>query len=133
MLGSAQWHWLEQVVATSDASYLVIASSSTPHTFGDESWEQYPTAFKRITDLLRRRKCSLVLSGDVHRNAVYDDSGVIEIVSSGVARNGIVFGSPRKNYGILTFDKEQVRVELRSLKVGGRFDFSIARNHWVLP
>ena len=104
------------------------------HTsLSDERWEQYPTAFKRITDLLRGRKCSLVLSGDVQRNAVYDDSGVIEIVSSGVARNGIVFGSPRRNYGLLTFDEEQVHVELRSLKVGGRFDFLILRNHWVLP
>ena len=33
VLGSAQWNWLEQVVAASDASYLVVASSTTPHTF----------------------------------------------------------------------------------------------------
>ena len=54
-------------------------------------------------------------------------------VCCGVARNGIVFGSPRRNDGILTFDKERLHVELRSLKVRGRFDFYILRDHWVLP
>ena len=31
---------------------LVVASSTTLHTFGDESWEQYPAAFPRIVTLL---------------------------------------------------------------------------------
>ena len=43
-----------------------------------------------------------------------------------------MFGLPRRNDGILTFDKEQLHVELRSLKVSGRFDSFILRNHWVL-
>ena len=133
VLGQAQWKWLDQVVGASTATYLVIASSTTLHTFGDESWEQYPAAFERLVTLLRGRAGALVLSGDVHRNATYDDSGVIEIVTSAVARNGLVFGSPRKNYGILTFDETKLRVELRSLKVSWRFDFIIPLNNWVLP
>jgi alkaline phosphatase D len=134
VLGQAQWAWLEQTLnADTNAKYTLIASSTTLHTFGDESWEQYPSAFQRLTTLLSGRKGALVVSGDVHRNATYDDSGVIEIVTSGVARNGIVFGSPRENYGFLTFDEKKLHVDLRSLKVGGRFDFSIPLSKWVLP
>lgn len=133
ILGSAQWQWFEQQVVASTASFLVVASSTTLHTFADESWEQYPGAFKRIVKLLKDRPGALVVSGDVHRNAVYDDSGVIEIVSSGVARRGIVFGGLRKNYGLLSFDSSGVHVELKSLKVGGRLDFRIPLGHWQLP
>ncbi len=133
ILGHEQWVWLEQIVQTSAAPYLVIASSTTLHTFGDESWEQYPTAFRRLVALLSGRKGALVASGDVHRNAVYDDSGVIEIVTSAVARKGLVFGTQRQNYGLLTFDSAKVRIDLRSRKVGWRFDFDIPLNRWTLP
>ncbi|MSO99610.1 MAG: hypothetical protein EXR07_00960 [Acetobacteraceae bacterium] len=134
ILGGTQWAWLEQIVhSPHQARYLVIASSTTLHTFGDESWEQYPAAFHRLVDLLHGREGALVLSGDVHRNAVYDDSGVIEIVTSAVARKGLIFGARRKNYGLLTFDDAKVNVDLQSLKSGSRFNFDIPLNHWELP
>lgn len=133
VLGAEQWAWFEQVVADSTATYLVVASSTTLHSFGDESWEQYPAAFQRIVTLLHKHPHALVVSGDVHRNATYDDSGVIEVVTSAVARNGLLFGSPRKNYGILTFDDKGLRVELRSRKVGWRFDFRVPLGQWFLP
>lgn len=120
-------------MAASSASYLVFASSTTFHQFGDESWEQYPAAFERLRALIRPRVGALVLSGDVHRNGLYDDSGVIEVVSSAVARKGIVFGATRKNYGILSFGERWVRVELRALKSHGRFDVTIPLNEWRLP
>lgn len=133
ILGATQWIWLEEVVSSSTAKYLLIASSTTLHTFGDESWEQYPAAFERITMLLRGRSGAFVVSGDVHRNAAYDDNGVVEIVTSAVARRGLVFGAVRKNYGIFTFSDDAVRIELRSLKVSGRFDFNIPLSNWALP
>jgi phosphodiesterase/alkaline phosphatase D-like protein len=133
VLGAAQWNWLEGVLAASKSKYLVIGSSTTLHTFGDESWEQYPAAFQRISQLLRGRRGALVVSGDVHRNACYDDNGVIEIVTSAVARRGLSFGAVRKNYGIFTFGLDAVRIELRSLKVGWRFDFNIPLADWLLP
>lgn len=133
ILGAAQWNWLEGVIAASTAKYLVIGSSTTLHAFGDESWEQYPAAFRRISRLLRGRPGALVVSGDVHRNAAYDDNGVIEIVTSAVARRGLLFGALRKNYGVFTFGADAVRIELRSLKVSWRYDFSIPLSDWVLP
>lgn len=132
ILGVQQWAWFEKSVAESTAKFLVVASSSTVHTFGDESWEQYPAAFGRIRTLLRDRRGTMVISGDVHRNALYDDSGVMEIVTSGVARNSLLFGAPRKNYGIFTFSDEAVRIELRSLKAGWRFDVKVPLSRWEL-
>ena len=133
MLGAAQWAWLEQVVAAATAPYLLLASATTLHNFGHQSWEHYPAAFERMTTLLRGRTGALLLSGDLHANAVYDDSGVIEIVSSAVARRGVKFKALRQNYALLDFADDALHVELRSLKVGSRFDFSIPLGHWALP
>jgi phosphodiesterase/alkaline phosphatase D-like protein len=133
ILGPAQWTWFEGVVRQCAAPYLVVASSTTLHSFGDQSWEQYPAAFARMTSLLRGRTGAVVVSGDVHRNAAYDESGVIEIVTSAVAQRSRSFGNVRQNYGVLTFESAALRVELRSLKVGGRFDFTVPLSNWSLP
>lgn len=134
ILGASQWIWFEKAVASSNARFLIIASSTTFHSFGDESWEQYPGAFDRMRSLLQAypKKRPMIVSGDVHRNALYDDSGVIEIVTSAVARNGIMFGSPRQNYGILTVNDDSVQVELKSLKAGWRFDVTLKHSNWQL-
>ncbi len=133
ILGAAQWTWLEAEVANSKAKpFLVVASSTTVHKYGDESWEQYPGALARLRKLLSGRRGALVISGDVHRNVLCDESGVLEIVSSGVARNGVIFGGKRKNYGILSFDDAGVRAQLKSLKAGGQFDVNILLDNWRL-
>jgi alkaline phosphatase D len=83
-LGARQWKWLEKKLAQpSPAKYSIIMSGSTFHKFGDESWEQYPAAFNRLHGLLKGRSGTFVLSGDIHKNTVYDDDGVMEIVTSG--------------------------------------------------
>lgn len=133
ILGVQQWAWFEQSVARSQAPYLLVASSTTIHTWGDESWEDYPGAFDRLRRLIGSKRGALVVSGDVHRNAAYDDSGVVELVTSAVARNGVGFGGPRANYGILDFDAQRLRVDLRSLKAGWRFNFDILLNNWTIP
>ena len=73
--------------------------------------------------LLANKKGRLILSGDVNRNVAYDDIGVIELVSSGVARKGSMFGTIRKNFGIHSFTEKAWAVKLESLKVGWRFEF----------
>lgn len=134
VLGAKQWMWFENIVQTSKAPYLLVASSTTVHTWGDESWEDYPAAFSRLQTLIgNKRKGRFVVSGDVHRNAVYDDSGIVELVTSAAARNGLLFGGKRKNYGILTFDSKQLQVDLRSLKAGSRFKFKIPLSNWDIP
>jgi hypothetical protein len=120
-------------VRGSTARYLVVASCTTLHAFGEESWEQYPAAFARMVALLRGRRGALFVSGDVHRNAFYDESGVVEIVSSGVAHRSRTFGGLRRNFGALEFGADRLHVELRSLKVGSRFAFDIPLADWTLP
>ena len=133
MLGAAQWAWLERTVADSRAPYLVVASSSTVHQFGGDSWERHPAAFQRLRRLLRPRRGALVVSGDVHHNDAYDDSGVVEIVSSAVARIGSVFGAERRNWGLLHFGPDRLMVQLHSLKAPGRLAFELPLAHWALP
>lgn len=134
LLGARQWAWLQQRVGQAAAwRYLVLASSSTVHDYGNSCWEHYPAAFARLRRLLASHPAALVLSGDIHRNAAYDESGVIELVSSGVASRSRLFGVLRQNYGLLDFDALGVQVDLRSLKVGGRFNFHIPRSRWALP
>lgn len=133
VLGPEQWRWLESAVTNSVATYLLVASSTTLHRFGNESWEQHPTAFQRLRALLALRPGALVVSGDLHRNAVYDDSGVIEIVSSGVARIGAVFKAERRNWGLLHFEPGSLRVTLHGLKVQDRLDFEVSLDTWSLP
>lgn len=133
VLGAQQWAWLETQFKASTAPFRLVASSTTVHTFGDESWEQYPAAFGRLRQLLAGVKGAFVLSGDVHRNAAYGDSGIVELVTSGVARNGLLFGAERQNFAILDFDPTGMRAQLRSLKKHGAFDLRLDLANWELP
>lgn len=133
LLGAAQWAWFEQALAACAAPCVVVASSTPLYDWGDESWEDYPLAFARLVALLKGRPGALVLSGDAHRNAVYDDAGVIEIVCSAVARLGRASGRLRSNHGLLSFDEHGVRVQLHAHMVGWRFDFRIEQQAWTLP
>jgi alkaline phosphatase D len=136
VLGVRQWEWFEGVFQKSTAKYRLVASSSTFHSyaFSDENWEQYPAAFERMRELFRQQHPgALLVSGDIHRNEMYDDSGVLEIVTSAVARKGIVFGGQRQNYGILTFDAAKgMHVKLHGLKANTRFDVTIPLTRWEL-
>lgn len=133
LLGARQWAWFEQALAACTAPYVVVATCTPFYNWGDECWEQYPLAFARLVGLLIGRPGVLVLSGDAHRNAVYDDAGVIEIVCSAVARRGRASGRLRSNHGLLSFDEHGVRVQLHAHMVGWRFDFRIERQAWALP
>jgi alkaline phosphatase D len=133
-LGPGQWQWLETTLAEpSPAKYTVVVSGTTFHDFGGESWEPYTAAFNRMCDLLKGRSGTLITSGDIHRNTMYDDTGVMELVTSAVARLGATNKAPRKNYGILTFNEDGMHVDLRSLQLRGRFDFTVPLANWALP
>ena len=133
IMGATQWQWLENQVAGAGASkYIVIASSTTFHSFADESWEQYSAAFDRLRALIGMRKGAMVLSGDIHRNDSYDDSGVLELVSSGVSRRGIVFGGLRENFGVLNFDAAGADVKFLGNKPRDRMSFRIELADWKL-
>ncbi|MBT1702523.1 alkaline phosphatase D family protein [Chryseosolibacter indicus] len=70
ILGEAQWQWLEHELKNSDASLHIINSSiqviSAEHRF--EKWANFPTARKRLLELLKKysHKGILIISGDRH-------------------------------------------------------------------
>lgn len=133
LLGATQWTWFEQTLSACRAPYVVVASSTPLYDWGDECWERYPLAFERLVALLKGRPGAMLLSGDAHRNAVYDDAGVIEILCSAVERRSRRSGRLRCNHGLLSFDESGVRVQLHANMVGWRFDFRIERRAWALP
>ncbi len=137
VLGAAQWAWLEQTLAElAGARFVLLVSSSTVHRFGalqSESWEDYHAAFQRLHGLLARRAGRLVVSGDIHENDCYDDSGLVEFVTSGVARRGLLWGADRANYGVFRFDADGLDFELRSNRVRDRLSGRVALANWRLP
>lgn len=134
MLGSKQWTWLEALIkGPAPGPFTVIATSTPVHQFGqNESWEDHQGAFMRLRDLIAGRPGTLVVSGDIHHNDQYDDSGIVELVSSGVSRKGWLFGGKRENYGVLTFDADGVDVAFKGLKNGEQANFRLPLADWHL-
>lgn len=132
LLGAAQWAWLEAELARRDTPYVMLASSTTFHAWRKEAWEFYPAAFERLRALLSGRAGALLCAGDIHANGLYDDSGVIEVVCSGVARRGLLFGGLRRNFGLLDFGADGLHIRLVSNKPGHRFETFVALADWQL-
>ncbi|WP_461114586.1 alkaline phosphatase D family protein [Spirosoma jeollabukense] len=70
MLGEAQWKWLEKELTNSDADIHIIGSGVQvlPEEHVYEKWANFPTARKRLLDLLGKTKPkgALLISGDRH-------------------------------------------------------------------
>lgn len=70
MLGETQWRWLEKQLEQSDADVHIIGCGiqflAEDHPY--EKWANFPTARKRLLDLLSRTKPkgTLLISGDRH-------------------------------------------------------------------
>ncbi len=69
ILGELQWQWLEAELKNTDASLIILNSSiqvlSEEHRF--EKWGNFPTARKRLLDLLAKlKKNVIIISGDRH-------------------------------------------------------------------
>jgi phosphodiesterase/alkaline phosphatase D-like protein len=135
MLGSMQWDWLEQkLLVPTTSKYTIVISSTTVHDFGvdnQECWQDhYPHAYQRLVGNLGNRPGTLVVSGDIHKNAFSVEDGIVEIVSSGVAtrKGGDDDGEVLSNYGILTFTEEEMQVRLRTRT--GEKTFSMPLSSW---
>lgn len=70
ILGEAQWKWLENELATSDAAINILVSGiqivAKEHDF--EKWANFPTSRQRLLDMLvkLKPKGTFILSGDRH-------------------------------------------------------------------
>jgi phosphodiesterase/alkaline phosphatase D-like protein len=130
MLGAEQWRWLEAQLAAQRPRYTLVCNGTPLHDYRSEGWLAWPAARARLIELLRDRPGVLFLSGDVHDNELGAADGVIEVVSSGVARRGKIVGWKLANYGVLELNPEGARVKLRGRQKKQKRDAWIALADW---
>lgn len=134
MLGAAQWAWLETELAAQRSRYTLVCNGSPLYDYRSEGgWLDWPAARARLIALLRGRPGTLFLAGDVHDNELGDADGVIEVVSSAVARLGKVMGWTLGNYGVLDLQPDGVRVRLRGRQRKQKHDVWVSLADWRLP
>lgn len=98
LLGSNQWAFLEQSLATNAAEFVIIASGiqmlAQDHRF--ERWSKYPRSHKRLLDTITASGVSgvVLISGDrhLHEIAMQNDDltpyPLFEVTSSGLTHAG---------------------------------------------
>lgn len=129
VLGAKQWQWLE-VQLTNANRYNVIASGTTLYPHKRECWDDYPKARKRMIGLLAGKAGALFMSGDVHENQLNGGDNVIEVTSSGCARNSIFSKQELRNYGIVDFFNDRLEVSLHGLRPEDQVRRTIALADW---
>ncbi len=106
LLGKAQRTWLENQVKASNGFKLLCSGSTLARS--RESWDRYMD-YQWLLD--QGFKKTVVLSGDIHKNAIQlHDGDLFELTSSGAARPGP--GGGRGNFGILEIAGGLVKVSL---------------------
>ncbi|MEX1118142.1 MAG: alkaline phosphatase D family protein [Terrimicrobiaceae bacterium] len=134
ILGDAQWQWLEQVLATSQADLHLICSGSqilpTEHKY--EKWADYPQSRQRLIDMTENLPGVIFLSGDRHISEIsqLESPPLLEITSSGLThfwknfpgepnslRKGDVFAD--LSFGTIQIDWETRNAELAIRNASG--------------
>lgn len=135
MLGEAQWQWLENQLAGSDADVHIIGCGVQflPVEHPYEKWANFPKSRQRFLDLIAKTKPkgTMLISGDRHIAEVskvtvpglgYD---LYDVTSSGLTHVSKPHEEPNKyrvgamvaklNYGLITIDwgKKPLRATVR--------------------
>jgi len=136
LLGAAQWEWLEQELQNSKADFNVIVSSiqvlSNKHGF--EEWGNFPHEVDRLKRTIIESKANgvILLSGDRHLSEFSKENlqglsyPLIDFTSSGLTHvyedfrgepNPYRIGKvvPKKSFGVLEFDFETKKVNLKMM------------------
>ncbi len=111
LFGAAQKDRVATTVQQSPQAVHLLASGSTI-----AGYQRYANDLAWLMDLAAQQRI-LVLSGDIHRNALgtFLTSGLPlhEATSSGAAvRDAVVFGAALRNYGLLDIDPQTVTIQL---------------------
>ncbi|MDH3323194.1 MAG: alkaline phosphatase family protein [Flavobacteriaceae bacterium] len=138
MLGTEQWHWLENELKTSKSDFNIIVSSvqflSDEHGF--ESWGNMPNEVRKLKNIIGQSKAKgvIILSGDRHIAEISKDTltnmhdPLIDFTSSGMTHSYSSFEGEKnkyritnvvsdKNFGILNFDfnSRMVQMQIRGI------------------
>ena len=134
ILGDDQWSWLVEVMKIKSDLTIVATSIQllpTEHRF--EKWSNFPSDHLKLKKLLKSHSHPIiVISGDRHQGAIYNDENIYEITSSSLNKSiSSIFGRPKEvdrymlgemfsgeNYGLITINinKKIVDLEIKNIK-----------------
>jgi alkaline phosphatase D len=134
ILGYDQWSWLLEVMKVkSDLTIIATSIQLLPTEHRFEKWSNFPSDHLKLKKLLKSHsRPVVVISGDRHQGAIYNDENIYEITSSSLNKTiSSIFGRPKEvdkymlgemfsgeNYGLITINtgKKIVDLEIKNIK-----------------
>ena len=135
ILGDEQWSWFKEVMKIK-SDIIIVATSiqllPTEHRF--EKWSNFPSDHLKLKKLLKSQsRPVLVISGDRHQGAIYNDENIYEITSSSLNKTiSSIFGRPKEvdrymlgemfsgeNYGLITVNTNKKTIDLEIKDING--------------
>ena len=135
VLGDKQWSWLMGVMKIKSDLTIVATSIQllpTEHRF--EKWSNFPSDHFKLKKLLKSQsRPIIVISGDRHQGAIYNDENIYEITSSSLNKTiSSIFRRPKEvdkymlgemfsgeNYGLITINTNQKIIDLEIKDING--------------
>jgi len=135
ILGDDQWSWLEEVMKIKSDLTIVATSIqllATEHRF--EKWSNFPSDHLKLKKLLKSQSRPIVvISGDRHQGAIYNDQNIYEITSSSLNKTiSSIFRRPKEvdkymlgdmfsgeNYGLITINTVEKIIDLEIKDING--------------
>jgi len=135
ILGDQQWSWLMEVMQIKSDLTIVATSIQllpTEHRF--EKWSNFPSDHFKLKKLLKSQsRPIIVISGDRHQGAIYNDENIYEITSSSLNKTiSSIFRRPKEvdkymlgemfsgeNYGLITINTNQKIIDLEIKDING--------------
>ena len=135
ILGDEQWSWLMKILKIKSDLTIVATSIQflpTEHRF--EKWSNFPSDHLKLKKLLKSQsRPIIVISGDRHQGAIYNDENIYEITSSSLNKTiSSIFRRPKEvdrymlgemfsgeNYGLITINTDEKIIDLEIKDING--------------
>lgn len=135
ILGDEQWSWLMKILKIKSDLTIVATSIQflpTEHRF--EKWSNFPSDHLKLKKLLKSQsRPIIVISGDRHQGAIYNDENIYEITSSSLNKTiSSIFRRPKEvdrhmlgemfsdeNYGLITINTVEKIIDLEIKDING--------------
>ena len=136
ILGDKQWSWLMKVMKIKSDITIVATSIQllpTEHRF--EKWSNFPSDHFKLKKLLKSQSQPvIVISGDRHQGAIYNDENIYEITSSSLNKTiSSILRRPKEadrymlgkmfsgeNYGLITINTDEKIIDLEIKDINGK-------------
>lgn len=136
ILGNDQWIWLEKTLQTkADVVILISSIQVLPKEHGYEKWSLFPKEMKRLISNIKKTEAkTIIISGDRHKAAIYNNDNLFEITSSSMNKpikanimmradetDGLMVGKVfnKENYGLLVIDTKLKTIGMNIKDING--------------